>query len=442
MIFTRWLSAEPRRSAWQWLEAVLLSLLAAAIAYKASPSDPLLLEARFPWLVLVPLLLALRYGVLPGVVSIAVFAALWWLEREAGLQPAAPPTLQLTGALMLTLLCGEFAGLWEARVSRAEGALRYLQEKLERLTRQHYVLLTSHRRLEQEQLARPVTLRAALARVRRLATHEPAFGELPGVRALAALLAEFCQLESAGLYECRRGAPVLKPAASIGAAQLLHAEDPMVRYCLEHKTVAHVQTGDIGGSRYVVVAPIVSSEGELGGLLAVERMPFLALHEETLSTLAVVLGYYADALHVARMARVMQRALPGCPLEFADELVRLHRMRVEHDIPSSLLLLRFAGHPGSADFAAFLRKEMRDLDMIWDMGRSARVEDGFDMLFLLPLAGEAATADALDRLEGALEARYGVGFDAARIRPYAAQLEARDAFVALKLFLDLHDVRV
>jgi hypothetical protein len=85
---------------------------------------------------------------------------------------------------------------------------------------------------------------------------------------------------------------------------------------------------------------------------------------------------------------------------------------------------------------------MRDLDMIWDMGRSARVEDGFDILFLLPLAGEAAAADALERLERALEARYGVGFDAARIRPYAAQLEARDAFVALKLFLDLHDVRV
>src|SRR2546423_5691620 len=166
MIFTRWLSAEPRRTAWQWLETVLLTLLAAAIAYKASPSDPLLLEARFPWLVLVPLLLALRYGALPGVASIAVFAALWWVEREAGLLPPAPPTLQLTGALMLTLICGEFAGLWEARVSRAEGSLRYLQEKLERLTRQHYVLLTSHRRLEQEQLARPVTLRASLARVR------------------------------------------------------------------------------------------------------------------------------------------------------------------------------------------------------------------------------------------------------------------------------------
>jgi hypothetical protein len=445
MIFARWLSAERRRSGWRWLETVLFTLLAAAIAYRASPSDPFLLKSEFPWLLLVPVLLALRYGALPGIASITILAALWWVEREAGIVAPEPPSLHLTGALMLTLLCGEFAGLWEAKASRAESSLRYVQEKLERLTRQYYLLLTSHQRLEQEQLVPPVTLRTALARIRRLASYESAAGELPGAQGLTALLAEFCQLEAASLHEYRGGAPAVQPAASIGPAQPLDPADPMVRYCLEHRTIAHVQTDELagaGGSRYVVVAPLSSSDSELLGLFAVERMPFLALHEETLSMLAVALGYYADALRASRMARVMHRALPGCPLEFADELVRAHRMRAESKVRSSLLLLRFGSHTDSASFAAFIRREVRDLDMIWDIGRSADSESGFDMLILLPLAGEAGATDALERLESALEARYSVGFDAARIRPYATQIEGRDPFVELKLFLDLHDVRV
>ena len=432
---TRWLVAATRRPAWQWLETVLLTLLAAALAYATHPADPLLLARDFPWLLFAPVLLALRYGVLPGLGSTAILAALWVLERAAGLVPPEPPTLYFAGALLLTLVCGEFAGLWEARVGRCETSLRYVREKLDRLTRQHYLLLTSHQRLEQDQLVRPVTLRAALGRIRRLAA------ERSGAAALAALLAQVCQLEAAGLYACEGGEPQVRPIASIGPAQALDTADPMVRHCLEHRAISHVQVDDFG-QRYVLVAPVASSDGRLLALLAVEQMSFLALQEETLSTLGVLLGYYADALQVSRAARVMRTALPSCPLEFADELVRMHRMRVAQQVPSTLLLLRFGGHPDSAAFAAFIRRQMRDLDMIWDLPPAGGAEGRFDMLLLLPLAGEAAAADAIDRLEGALEARYQVGFDAARIRPYSAAVEEGDPFVALKLFLDLHDVRV
>jgi hypothetical protein len=179
----------------------------------------------------------------------------------------------------------------------------------------------------------------------------------------------------------------------------------------------------------------VSSDGELLALLVVEQMAFLALHDETLSALSVLLGYYADALRVSHAARVMQRALPSCPPAFVEELTRVQRLRNEDGVDSSLLLLRFGGHPDAADFAAFLRQQLRDLDLLWQ-------PQPHDLLVLLPLAGEVAAGAAVERLESALEARYRIGFDAARIRPYTAQLQPGDAFVGLKLFLDLHDVRV
>jgi hypothetical protein len=430
---------------WKWLETVGLSLLAAGLAYVVRPSDPFLLEAEFPWLLLAPMLVALRYGALPGLCSVAVLALLWMLARELGVAAAQPPWVPLAGALVLTLLCGEFAGIAEARVRRAEGGLRYARDKLDRLTRQHYLLLTSHQRLEQDQLARPVTLRAALGRIRRAAGENETPGELPGARALLALLAQVCQLESASLHDCRGGACSPQPAAAIGVTQPLDTTDPLVVHCLEHKALAHVQKEDLSagsGERYVVVAPVISSDGELLALLAVEQIAFLALHGETLSALAVLLGYYADSLRVSRAARVMHRALPSCPLEFVDELTRLQRLRDEDGVASSLLLLRFGAHPDAADFAAFLRRELRDLDLLWQLPPPADAAGRFDLLVLLPLAGDAAAVGAVERLEAALEARYRIGLDAARIRPYTAQLQPGDAFVGLKLFLDLHDVRV
>ena len=448
MSFESWLTGETRRPLWHWLETVLLTLLAAALAYAASPDDPFFIDAQFSWVLFAPALLALRYGVLPGLVSMAALGLAWALERAAGAVAPEPPTLYFMGALLLTLVCGEFSSLWTARLRRLESTNRYAREKLERLTRQHYLLLMSHDRLEQDQLARPVTLRAALLRIRGLigagSGEAVASGGLPGLPAMATLLAEFCQLEVASFHACIDGVPQPEPRAAIGPARPLDPADPMVRYCLENKALAHLRMGAGAQSgRYLVVAPVLNREGRILALFAIEQMPFLALHEEALSTIAVLLGYYADSLQVSRQARVVQRALPSCPIEFAAELVRVHRMRAEFGVPSTLLLLRFGGHPDAAAFAQLLRRQLRDLDTVWELplrpGTTAPLPD---LLVLLPLAGEAGAEGALARLERALEIRHSLGFDAARIRPYAMQLEATDPFVGLKLFLDQHDVRL
>ena len=448
MSFGTWLMAEGRQQAWRWLETVLLTLLATALSYAASPVDPFFIAAEFPWVLFAPALLALRYGVLPGLGSVAVLAAVWALERAAGMVRPEPPTLYFMGALLLTLVCGEFASIWNGRLRRIESTYRYAREKLERLTRQHYLLLLSHDRLEQDQLSKPVTLRAALARIRNLTAADSATAPegLPGLPVLATLLAQFCQLEVASFHACAGGKPDPQPRAAIGPARPLDPADPMVLQCLESNALAHVRMGGLSGAqggRYVVVAPVLDSESRLLALFAIEQMPFLALHEETLSTLAVLLGYYADWLQVSRRARVVQRALPGCPIEFAAELVRVHRMRAEHGIPSTLLLLRFGGHPDSAAFSQLLRRQLRDLDTVWELplhpGTLAPVSD---LLVLLPLAGAAGAEGALARLENALELRHLMGFDGARIRPYDTGIEAVDPFVTLKMFLDQHDVRL
>ena len=440
MDFERLLTAT-RRPAWAWVETIALTLIAAAVAYWAEPSNPFFIRADFPWLALAPALIALRYGVLPGLASCAMLSALWYAAQAADLVPTATPNLTLVGTLLLTMICGEFSGLWTSRLRRLEMSNRYLDERLERITRQHYLLMLSHDRLEQDQFSRPVTLRAALARIRTLAATNAGTEAYPGIAELLELLGQFCQLEVASFHACTSGVPAADVLQAIGAAQPLQVDDPLVRYCLEKRELSHVQMDELRGaahSRYLIIAPVMTHEGRLVALLAVEQMPFLALHAEALATLTVLLGYYADALAVSRSALIMQRALPGCPLEFADELNRCHRMWREAQVYSSLLLIKFGTHPDSAAFATLIRRQFRDLDLVWEIPQSR----GHVFLTLLPLAGPAGAEGCLARLEASLDQRHQVNFDAANIAPYGQQLGEEDPFVAVTLMLENYDVRV
>ena len=430
-----------RRPAWEWVETVVLTLLAAALAYWAEPSNPFFIRDDFPWLAFAPAVIALRYGVLPGLVSCATLSVLWLVARQMDLVPATVPGLALLGMLILTMICGEFAGLWAGRLRRLEMSNRYLDERLDRITRQHYLLLLSHERLEQDQFSRPLTLRAALARIRTLAATRPDPRGFPGLAEMLELLGQFCQLEVAAFHACPEGVPDSTVLEAIGAAQPLDAGDPLVRYCLEKRELSHVQMEELRGaahSRYLIVAPVNTSEGKLLALLAIEQMPFLALHAEALATLAVLLGYYADALAVSRSALILQRALPDCPLDFAEELNRCHRMWQQARVYSSLLLIKFGTHPDSAAYAALIRRQFRDLDMVWEVPQTR----GHAFLTLLPLAGPAGVEGCLARLEASLDQRHQVNFDAAHIAPYAQQLSDEDPFVTLTLMLENYDVRV
>ena len=105
---------------------------------------------------------------------------------------------------------------------------------------------------------------------------------------------------------------------------------------------------------------------------------------------------------------------------------------------SSLLLIKFGTHPDAAAFAKLIRRQFRDLDMVWEIGG----QRGPVSLALLPLAGPAGVEGCLARLESGLERRHGVNFDAARMAPYAVQLGDENPFVTLKLMLENYDVHI
>ncbi|MBS0291304.1 MAG: PelD GGDEF domain-containing protein [Proteobacteria bacterium] len=399
-------------------ETLLLPLLALALGLAWAPQDPLQTQAAFAWPWLAPVVLALRYGPMAGLGGASVLLACW-LALNLG-NWAAFPQLYFLGGLILVMLVGEFSSLWQARARRAETLQLYLDQRLEHLVRQHYLLRLSHDRLEQELISRPMSMRDALVALHH-AGQEGSGDDLPP-QALLRLLSQYCQLECAALHAVSERQVGAQPAASIGAYTGLQADDPLVRQALETGQPCHVSQAATArqDTRYLVAAPLTDLTGDIYGLLLVQNMPFFALQEETLQTLQLLLGYYTDGLARNALARPIVQRYTDCPPPFAFELQRLAHMHKSTQVPSIVVALEFQQRALARDLPAQIQRLRRELDEIWLMVASERQV----LAVLMPL-GNAATAEGyIRRLEDWMKHKSQQSLAQAGIFPHVVPLDS------------------
>lgn len=419
-----------RPSRWMWLEIVVISLCAVALGLIFQHDNPFQIGAEFPWTWLAPVLVALRYGVMPGVASSLVLIAVWLLLAYLTPGDSHFPEEYFFGGLILVMLCGEFSAAWGTRLRRAEETNHYLDERLSRITRRHLLLRLSHERMEQEVLSKPATLRDALIGLRQL-TVEQAGSDLPAAHSLLQLLAQYCQLESAAIFTQVSGGDVYHRSSEIGTPIELKSDDPLLLHALEHKSLAHLLTGGLPDtalpSPFLVIAPILTSDGYLLGVLAINHMPFFALNDETLQMLSVMLGYYADCVVEAEESRRFLTRLPAAPPDFAGEFSRLLRLYRSYGIDSHVVALVFHNSDNSRQVVAQLARIRRGLDVVW------QVEEGQRLVIvnLMPLANAAAVEGYLLRIEIGLKEYMGIGYDELSMTPLDISLAESDPVASL-----------
>ncbi len=415
---------------WAWIALETLVACGAVLAFRlwVEPDDPFGLQAQFPWLWIVPTLLAMRYGTPIGVASVLLLILSWLLlqQHATGSALADFPREYFLGGLILNLIAGQFSDIWAARTRRLRAVNAYLDERLNTLTKNHFLLRLSHERLEQDLLAKPLTLRETLLRLRELTSVAPASVEepLPGAYDFMQLLGQSCQLEIAAIYPMdANGGPIATPAAIIGSAGELAINDPLVRYSLAQNALAHVQTVAAtvetrDASRYLICAPLLASSGPAPAFVTVERMPFFALNDDTLQLLSVLIGYYADGLQLGAVAREVLERVPACPPEMALDIVRLHRIRASAGIDSSLVALVFESDSASLDMFEQVKRFKRGVDLAWELS-SAKHQV---LITLLPLAGAAAVEGYLLRIESAMHAQFGADFLSSHVGTHTAHI--------------------
>jgi hypothetical protein len=403
------LAPEDGPSRARWLEVVLIPLLLIGLAWLVRPQDPLLLSAAFPWLWFGPVLIALRYGVFSGLIAGVLVLVDWGVADALSMAGQEFPRDYFVGGALLILLCGEFSDVWRDRNLRMDETNLYVTERLSRLTKRHLLLNLSHDRLEQEMLARPGSLRDALARLRDLviasgAEHD---ARLPGAESLLQLLAQYVNIESAAVYlaaESKGRLSLGAVAASIGDPQPLLADDALLELALEKRSLAHIAGDEASlerSSNQLLVAPLLASDDTLVGVLTVTSLPFFSLNVENLQMLSVIVSYYADNILAAPEVEIIRQRLPGIPAMYAEELARMMRMQRKIGLSSHIVVMTFGGDRKEEIPAQFLQIK-RGLDLYWQ----TFVRNNPVIAVLMPFASPAAKEGFLTRIDGWIRSRF------------------------------------
>ena len=427
-----------------WIETVVFSAAAIVIGQYASPDDPLFVRTQFPWPWFAPVLLSLRYGVMPGIASSALILAGWYVF-QIDPETAEFPKLYFLGGLLMVMVSGEYSSLWRTRIRRLTEINAYLEDRVDRITRRLYLLRLSHERLEQDLLSRPSTLRDAIGALRARVSARTGEGPLPGAQDLLAFLAQFCQLEVAALYaaELTTGQSDVsyRRIADIGGAPELKPDDPLLDFARRRRKLAHIQTSELDKAHpteHLAVAPIGSGDGRHLGVLVITRMPFFAMNDEMLQTIVVLLSAYADGVTSADQVLPLLAELPGLPMDFAEEYVKLARLYGEFGILSTIVVLSSFGHPERADILDQLKRERRLPDIVWVIDNL--VECSF-IITLMPLSGAPAVEGFLLRMENSLRETRGAGFRELGIYPTVLPFSRKEPLTEIKRLILAKDTQ-
>lgn len=395
-------------------EVVILPLLFLLLGLWFAPSNPLWVKAEFPWTWLAPIIIALRYGALAGLGSSAIVLAGWFYFHQGQWQNF--PQLYFLGGLITVMVVGEVASQWRSKTRRAETVQHYLDQRLEHLVRQYYLLRLSHDRLEQELIGRPMSMRDALQKLHTRA------GAADATHRLLQLLSQYCQITDASLHAVKDEQLQSHAIAHIGSLDAIDAQDPLVRQALEIRQLCHVVESTAEGqkSRYLIAAPLLDLRGDLYAMLVVKEMPFFALQAENLQVINLLLSYYTDGLSANELTKPVLAQFPNCPESFAMELQRLSHMQQSSGISSVVLALEFSKDAIARNVPRQVVRMKRMLDEVWLMEPQA---DKQIVAILMPLGTATTTEGFLQRLEQWALSKQRISLMEAGIFPHVFLLE-------------------
>jgi hypothetical protein len=184
--------------------------------------------------------------------------------------------------------------------------------------------------------------------------------------------------------------------ATLGTAPTCD-DDPLIRDAVRFGEVVSVR--DLPGCSGTLVAiPLADVAGRVHAVVAVHELPFLSLHQDTLTLFAVLGGRLGDVMASARDAA---RAVEAKPRRaFCASVGRALQELRRHAIPAALAIVELEGSPTETHVPRLLarcvaahRRLTDDAEIVIGRGRTVRV------VILLRLTGAIGLASYLARLE-------------------------------------------
>lgn len=393
-----------------WIETAIITLLALAASLYFHSSDPLFIRSNFPWLWLIPALIALQYRFLPALFSLAcIILAFIYQYSLQGLSDYGYKMF-LFGGITLTLICCQFSAIWYNRIRKAEETNFYTSQRISRLINDFYALRYSHDCLEQAMMMNPITLREAMQSIRRLLIDNDDKLTTEIAEKFIMLLASHFTFTKGQLYLYNNDKINPEAIAAIGEKLPLKLDDILIKKTIDNKQANYFAISQIdkeSHSDYLAAVPLKNFEQKMLGLLVIEEIPFLSLNHETLTILSVLMSYFANEMWASENSDNMLKQYRNCPPQFAMDIIRMQHLYQETDLDSVLLAFYFAKFEQRKEVIEIIRKHQRSLDQFWDFRIDVKA-DTCIMLVLMPFTDEQGIHAYLERKRRELKEIFNI----------------------------------
>lgn len=322
---------------WQiWLEVAALAALVIAAHWIAGLGTP--------WLALAPLLAGLRYGSGAGVCCAMAQVAALDLAAHADAAIEAPGGQATLGWLIAGLVPGQFCDAWTRCLRRLQTRARSASQRLDGLARAYHLVVASHDRLQRELPGSPSSLRDAMEALAREVAGSP---EARTIEALGgpilALLRTHGAVRAATLHPVGADGRIAQAVAALGI-DTARDDDPLLREAVRAGSVVSVRDL-VAPANTLVAVPLVDITGRVHAVVAVYELPFLFLHEDTLTLFAILGGRLGDLL--ARALEASRAVVEGhATRAFCASVRRSLRESRRYGIPAALAIIDLHAPPG------------------------------------------------------------------------------------------------
>ncbi len=423
-----------KNTLWIWIETIILTAVILLICYGANPKNPLFLHSIFPWPWIAPVIIVLRYGFGPGLLSafIVAVAAIVSGPRAAILLPNYQGYI-LSG-FVLTFFCALFSASAIRRMNNAEELLHYSQERLNNLSRSYYVLHASYNYLEQNLIMQPITLRSVLLKIQEMLVHEQGKLSANIAHRFLELVCQYCNVNQAGIYVCERNKFQTNSLVEVGLMGPLIPDDPLVLASTKSTDICYIsinQLDDPHEAQYLVTAPMRNSEGNLLAILVIKEMAFKTLTVEMLQILSILINYFSAEMTATTTMNSLLTAYPSCPPQFAQELNKLLLLKKRMDVDSGLVAILVAKNLSAHNVIYMLQQQQRILDSVW----VTELADFQVLITLLPLTDGAGIQGYLHRITEYLKMNLGLKIDQKTIKSRFLQLSDKEPKLMIQHFL-------
>lgn len=418
---------------WSWVEVLIITSLAIILSRLSSPEDPFYLTKGFPWPVVAPILVGLRYGFFHSLgSSIALLLAMEVTHRIDGSEFTQFSTGYAIFVLVIGMIVGEFRDRWERELVRTKVTRDYHKKRLDEFTRSYHVLKVSHDRIEQQLSSSSLNLRGALVALRKkiskIDAEEVTLESVGGV--ILDQLREYGSFEKASLYLYDKGELQTSPVASLGEAEILTVEDPLLRDCISEGKVTAIDPKFLSihsseETNCMMCIPLVDHNRTIHGVVVVYALPFFSLTKTITGFLSVMGGYIADIF-----AAKAEHGQVDDPV-FSSLLSNIKRsiyLESAYQLPSVIYSIKVPSDGNSHAYSPTLANITNQLKRGLDIVYTTKNELETNIVILMPMTDLAGLDCYRSRLQKECMSQFGFDVNQLGIESASLELSTVDMF--------------